>query len=130
VRALAAERQLGLLWGGASLATIALARLTPRLGPLVPACPVRAWVGLPCPTCGTTRALMALGHLDFATAVAWNPLVALSIVVLVVGGLVAGLAAAAGRGVPDPPGELPRTLRLAALLVLAANWLYLVQRGV
>jgi hypothetical protein len=37
------------------------------------ACPIRAATGHPCATCGITRGLAAMGHLDFARAWAYNP---------------------------------------------------------
>jgi len=38
-------------------------------------CPFKALTGLPCPGCGMTHALLALGRLDLAGAYALNPLV-------------------------------------------------------
>ncbi|MFH1844996.1 MAG: DUF2752 domain-containing protein [bacterium] len=37
-------------------------------------CPLRRMTGIPCPTCGGTHAALALVKLDFAAALAWNPL--------------------------------------------------------
>ena len=37
-------------------------------------CPFLAWTGLPCPTCGMTRAWIAALQLDFQTAFAYHPL--------------------------------------------------------
>ncbi len=48
-----------------------------------PKCPSRALTGLDCPGCGSTRAIYHLLHLDIATAFARNPLLVLSIPVLV-----------------------------------------------
>ncbi|HTG44046.1 MAG TPA: DUF2752 domain-containing protein [Verrucomicrobiae bacterium] len=41
-------------------------------------CPVLAITGLPCPSCGSTRALAALSQLDLRTAAAFNPLFVLA----------------------------------------------------
>ena len=47
-------------------------------------CPFRLATGLPCPLCGTTRSLVALGRGDLETSVQLNPLG----VLLALGGLV------------------------------------------
>ena len=39
-----------------------------------PGCWFRALTGIPCPTCGCTRCLLALTHGDFAAALRLNPL--------------------------------------------------------
>jgi hypothetical protein len=41
-------------------------------GPVL--CPLHGVVGLPCPSCGLTRALTALAHGDVVTALWWNAL--------------------------------------------------------
>lgn len=59
----------------------------PSANHFYPVCQFHQLTGLNCPGCGGTRALYALLHGDFATALRDNAL------------FVAGLAAAAGRGV-------------------------------
>ena len=45
-------------------------------------CPLRRTTGVPCPGCGSTRAIMSLLHGEFAEAVSTNPLaVALAVLV-------------------------------------------------
>jgi len=41
-------------------------------------CLFKAVTGIPCPTCGGTRALAALSHLHFLQALKYNPLVVLA----------------------------------------------------
>jgi len=45
-------------------------------------CPFRFFTGIPCPACGTTRALLALTRLDFSESIFYNP-AALAVVALV-----------------------------------------------
>jgi hypothetical protein len=97
----------------------------------LPLCPFKIITGLPCPTCGLTRAVMAMTRLDFAAAFAFNPL---------------GVAAAIGVGLylvyaaivlmARLPRLRPRLTRrdmevgrIAVLVLLAANWAWLIAAG-
>lgn len=126
------RRQLGLFWGLVAVALVALSPLAPRVAAGLPACPLKVWVGWPCPGCGTTRAALALAELDPLAAFAISPLAAAGWTLLVVGGLVAGGMAAVGLETPAPPGWTPRRLaafRFTAAAALAGNWLYLLATG-
>lgn len=123
-----AGRQLGLLWGGVAAALVALSPLAPRLAAAAPACPLKSLAGLPCPTCGTTRAALALADLDLAAAFTVSPLAALGWILLIAGGLIAGGLALLGIGVREP-GHLPVWVRLTGLGLLLANWAYLMWSG-
>ncbi len=124
---MAPERQLAFLWGGTALAGAAAAPFARTLAAGAPACLFHTLTGVPCPTCGATRALLALARLDVPAALLWNPLVTLVIVVFVAGGLVALVRALAGKGVPD--GAPPRWAGGAAALALAANWAFVIAAG-
>jgi len=122
------ERQLGLFWGVTALALVALSPLASHVAPRLPSCFFRELTGFPCVTCGGTRAAVALLSGDFAGALHANPLVAAAVIVLVGGGLAAGAIAALGRGVKEP-ARIPGWARAAVVLLLAANWLWLVVDG-
>lgn len=124
---MAPGRQLAFLWGGAALACAAAAPFARDLAAGSPVCAFRAITGVPCPTCGGTRALLALARLDAFAALAWNPLVTLAVAVFFGGGLVALVRALRGLGVPD---DAPlRWAGAAAGLALAANWAFVVLTG-
>jgi hypothetical protein len=122
---------LGALFGGVLLAGAGLAAAWLRLGLPVPVCHLRAWTGIPCPGCGSTRLVAALLSGDVTAAAAHNP--------LVFGGLLAVLlwsvASAARLVLGLPPRRLvlsaaERTaLRIGAALLLAAGWSYLLWRA-
>ncbi len=38
-----------------------------------PACWLRQWLSVPCPTCGLTRSFVALAHGDIGAAFIWHP---------------------------------------------------------
>jgi len=118
------SRQLALGWGAAALAGAALVPWLGRRVDRLPACPLQAATGWPCPACGSGRALAALAHGELGVAFAWNPLAVAAFAAFAL----AGLAAAAGELAGRPLGE-PRTLpawaRVTLPLALAADWLYL-----
>jgi len=124
------RRQLGLIWGGVALAIVALSPLAPEMATRLPACPIRTAVDLPCLSCGTTRAALALSRLDPLAALAANPLAALGWTVLIAGGFVAGVAALVGWPLPQPPARPGNGVRWAAAAGLLANWAYLVFAGI
>ncbi len=121
-------RQVGLYWGAVSLLMLALAPFAPALASSMPPCFFHELTGRPCVTCGGTRAAVALARLDPMTALRANPLVAIGLVALVGGGLLAGLFALLGRGVHEPR-RYPGWVRLACVLALAANWAWLIVDG-
>lgn len=64
-------------------------------GPVI--CPLRGFTGLPCPSCGLTRAFAALVRGDLWTAVGWNALCLPLALLLFLAPLVALYELAAGR---------------------------------
>ena len=93
-------------------------------------CYVKVLTGLPCPSCGSTRALGRLFALDVAGAFAMNPLATFGALVLAAWA-VADLALLPRRralGVEIGP-PLGSALRAAAVVVLLANWAYLLAAG-
>jgi hypothetical protein len=122
-------RQLGLLWGTVALLLVALSPMAPALAASLPSCPARSLLELPCPTCGSTRAALALCGLDFRAAVAASPLAALGWVVLVGGGLVAGVLALLGRPLEEPAWIESSATRWLRVTMVLANWIYLIKAG-
>lgn len=127
-------RQVAIYWGVVALSCIALAplalELAPQLEQGLPACPVKSISGLPCPTCGATRATLALAALSPGAALAANPLVTVAWLGVVIGGLVAPVLAASNCPLPALPNRLPISVRLGTVALIAANWLYLYRGGI
>lgn len=112
---------LGALLAAAYMALVSLAAL-----PSLP-CPWRELLGLECPMCGTTRALLALGRGDVLAALAWNPL-AILLAVAAVAVAVNEIAGAALRRRLSLvlAGREGRVLLVAFLAALAANWVWVL----
>lgn len=108
---------------------VALSPMAHRLAHTLPACPVKAVVDLPCPTCGSTRAALALSRLDVASAISASPLATAAWAGLVGGGLIAGLLALWGRPLREPEWIQSALVRWALVVAVLANWIYLVGVG-
>jgi len=106
-----------------------VARFVPVLGlPFV--CPLRGLAGIPCATCGMTHAFVHLAHGEVARAVQASPLGAL---------LAAGAWAfavldlarwLAGAPLPVPGVRAARAAAAAGIVLVLANWAWLVVREV
>jgi hypothetical protein len=121
---------LGAIFGGIGLLAAAVVWLL-RLDRIpLTFCLIKGLTGLPCPTCGSTRALGHLFTLDFAGALRMNPFTTLA-AVLVAAWAAADLALLPRRqalGLEVSP-RLAFALRVSALVLFLANWVYLVAAG-
>ena len=93
-------------------------------------CVFKAVTGLPCMTCGTTRALGRLARLDLAGALAMNPLVAAGLLALVPWAAADLALLPSGRALSlhlSPAGA--RAARIAAVAAVLLNWAWLVAAG-
>lgn len=119
-----------LAFGGIAAVVLLIARILPVL-PLPSVCGLRNATGLPCPTCGMTRAFVRVTHGELAAAFQVSPLgtalcfgaiglVAWTVLRLTVvkRGFVLTLSRREKRG-----------WAIAAGVVLATNWVYLLVTG-
>lgn len=123
---------LGLLVGGASGVGLGLVVAWRAAGGSLPACPLHAALGVPCPSCGGTRMIDALVAGDVGAALAWNPLLFVLGLALGAWALASAWRAACGlaavRLVLAPrDGWL---VRVVAVVAVGGNWAWLVWRGV
>ncbi len=123
-------RQLALLWGAAALACLALSPLAAALAGMMPLCPFKQLIGIPCPTCGTGRAALSLARLDIAAALVRYPLPSLGWIAFLGMGLWSGIRGWAGKGLPDLPTRLAGWQVAAVVAVLLLGWSYSILTGV
>lgn len=126
--ATADERQLAWVWAIAAASALILRPFWLALTPFLPPCPFRFLTGVPCPSCGTTHAAVALLHGHVLAALAANPLATVAGLGFVAG-IVAPLWVAARGLVPELPHPMPRWMRLAIIAAIAANWAWLIGRS-
>lgn len=94
-------------------------------------CYFKAMTGYACFTCGSTRAIGALSRLDVPTAFAVQPLVTLSVLVVLAWGLADLGLLAAGKRTRVRLGAAASRWALAAFVAAAIlNWIYLLRTGV
>ncbi len=121
------------LWFGVSTGAFALAAVWLALNLPWPTCAFHQITGHPCPTCGATRAAIALFHGNIFAAWHWNPLALAFYGLLAVCNVYALTAISAGaprlRIVQVAPAEKRFWLGLAAALALV-NWGYLLMTNV
>jgi hypothetical protein len=122
-----------LLWGSLLAASALIAAGWLISGLPTPLCPLHALTGIPCPTCGMTRATTALLHGHPVEALQWNPLMTL---------VLSGAALYVLYAAVVVIGKLPRLrwtppsrsesqwIRISVILLIATNWAYLLWRGV
>jgi hypothetical protein len=121
---------LGAIFGGIGLVVAAAAGLLGLDRLPVTFCVFKGMTGLPCPTCGSTRAVARLFGLDPAGSLAMNPFTTLVAVVIAAWALVDLLLIPRGRALRvGVSPSLGRALRIAAFAAFFANWVYLLLAG-
>jgi hypothetical protein len=116
------ERRAAMLFSGMAVVQI----VTTACGITLMQCPMLHWLGVPCPTCGLTRACVALlrGSNEWVRFHALAPIALITIALL---SLAAILPATARTGLADRVETVERRTALPAL-ALAAVLLYWIVR--
>jgi hypothetical protein len=122
----AAETNYELLWLSVSLLSLGASAAWFTLGLPWPSCAFHSLTGLPCLTCGATRAAVQFFHGHFASAWNWNPLVFLILCGISLYNIYAGavLATRSPRLHLALSQLEKRIVRIAIVCLVAANWAY------
>ena len=78
-------------------------------------CPIKSALGVPCPTCGGTRAIIALKQLDITGAFSLNPLVTIG---MFLSGIWALLLLIPNVPTPDQVKSWVRVVLISGLVVM------------
>ncbi|OGS34313.1 MAG: hypothetical protein A2293_13560 [Elusimicrobia bacterium RIFOXYB2_FULL_49_7] len=121
------------IWFWVFLGALLLFKLIPIDSVALISCPIKNLIGLPCPTCGITRTVIAISEGKVEEAFTTSPFFALAFLGCGVYGLYAGVAMIFQtrriRLVIEQPWKRYYPGMLLAL-VLVMNWLWLVFRGI
>ena len=94
-------------------------------------CAFKTITGIPCMTCGTTRAFGHLGRFDLAAALRVNPLATVTSLVLLGFGLAQLALLPSGKRLRlDLPPVVVRWFWILFGLLALVNWVYLIRTGV
>jgi hypothetical protein len=113
------------------MALLALGQVSSQFEIPIPLCPLKHITGIPCPTCGGTRAVKALAHGAVLAALRWNPLVAIAALAAIPALLYAAyviLFRSPRIRLMFAPAD-QRLLRTAAWIAILANWAFLIIDG-
>jgi hypothetical protein len=114
---------LGVLLAALYFALVSLAAIPPLR------CPWRVLLGVECPMCGTTRALLALCRGEVIAALAWNPFAILLAIAAVAVAVNEITGAVLRRRLSLQLGAKEGRVLLAAFFAaLAANWAWVLLR--
>jgi len=115
----------GLIYGTIALLALVTARLLPVQN-MLPPCTFKAFTGIPCPTCGTTRLLTHLANGDLAGAFELNPAVALVVVAAILLFAYDAAALVCGSRIACSCSDREtRWIRSGAVAAFLVNWFYL-----
>ena len=121
---------LGLIFGAIGTLGVVVVGLLHLDRLKLPLCYVKALTGLPCPTCGSTRAAGRLFELDLAGAFAMNPLATLAACAIVAWAVsdVVMLPRRRALGIEIAP-RTGTALRIGVVVAVVLNWAYLLAAG-
>jgi hypothetical protein len=122
------QTEFGIIYGSIAFLALLAARLG-LIASMAPSCAFKGLLGVPCPTCGSTRAVVHLSHGEIASALTMNPVITFVIVFSVLFffySLIALMFDLRKIGFIMTERE-KNTVRITAMLLLLAQWGWLIR---
>lgn len=118
--------EFGLIYGVIAVLGLLAARFLP-VARLAPCCPFLQLTGIPCPTCGGTRAAVLLAHGNVSAALFMNPLTTLAFLGALLFLFLTMLLRTLGlpRIAVDLTDRETNAVRALAVLAVLVQWVYL-----
>jgi hypothetical protein len=119
--------EFGIIYGGIALVLLGFGRVQPVLS-FAPHCLFKGLIGIPCLTCGSSRAVVHLSHGNILSAFAMNPLTTLCMISLVLYFFTSLITVAFDLPrIRFLPTEREKNFIIAgAVMLLLAQWAYLI----
>ena len=121
------ELNLGIIYGCITLSVVIALRIIEPFIQFLPVCNFHRLTGYPCPTCGSTRSLLALSYFHFIDAFKFNPLFTLGICGIELWGILSLFLLFFHRKLTWK--IYPATgvfIRFFTVIIILLNWLYLI----
>lgn len=119
-----------MVWGPIAVLFIVTAGFLKNFAQGLPVCIFHEITGLPCPTCGGTRSLIALSQFDLVSSFMFNPLVPLFAIGLIIFSLLFFAGAATKRSVKVGLTQRgKKIIRYTVIALIAINWVFLIIIG-
>ena len=121
------ELEFGIIYGGIAVLALSAGRALP-VTRLFPSCVFKGLTGIPCPTCGSTRSVVYLSQGHVLGSLAANPLLAACLMTALLYFIYSLIARAftLPRISVSLPGREKDGVRVGAVALVAANWIYLI----
>lgn len=119
--------EFGIIYGSIAALCVLAVKYLP-IAHVAPSCVFKGISGIPCPTCGATRALMNMTEGNFMDAVTMNPLAAVLVAAALLSCLYSVVSLLFGlRRVAFSLSEREKDrMRIAAVMIVLANWGYVL----
>jgi hypothetical protein len=121
------ELDFGIIYGGIVLLALIAGRFLP-VTLMLPSCVFKGLAGIPCPTCGSTHSVVYLSQGNLAGSLAANPLISVGVLTALLYffySLTARVFAVPRLSVVLSEREKDG-MRIGAVALVAANWMYLI----
>ena len=119
--------EFGIIYGSIAALCVLAVKYLP-IAHIAPSCVFRGMSGLPCPTCGTTRALLSMAKGNFIDAMTMNPLVVVLLTAAIASCLYSFVSLLFGtRRMTFSLSEREKdVMRITAVMIVLLNWGYLL----
>lgn len=119
--------EFGIIYGSIALLCVLAVKYLP-IAHLAPSCVFRGMSGFPCPTCGTTRALLSLAEGNFIDALTMNPLSVVVVSAAIASSLygIVSLLFGIRRMTFSFSERESNGMRITAVMIMLLNWGYLL----